>query len=112
MSDGLVKRLVDVNRNYDLARGVHSVIREARDRIEALEAERERLALAICGGEDAPGYANSRTVEELEKVARQNFQAHMADIDRLMKAEAERDKLREVLQRLLMARATLIGGKE
>jgi len=47
MSDGLVKRLGDVNINYDLARGVHSVIREARDRIEALEAERDRLRGAL-----------------------------------------------------------------
>jgi len=41
--DDLVKRLDDINRNYDLARGVHSTIRDAKARIEALTAEREEL---------------------------------------------------------------------
>jgi hypothetical protein len=39
--DDLVKRLDDINRNYDLARGVHSTIRDAKARIEALTAERD-----------------------------------------------------------------------
>ena len=54
MTDDLVKRLDDINRNYDLARGVHSTIRDAKARIEALTAERDeykrhakKLALAI-----------------------------------------------------------------
>ncbi len=59
-----------------------------RARVAELEAERERLALAICGGEDAPGYANAQHVEVLEKLARQNADAHMHDIDRLIAAEA------------------------
>jgi tartrate dehydratase alpha subunit/fumarate hydratase class I-like protein len=37
--DDLVKRLRAINRNYELARGVHVDIREAADRIEALEAQ-------------------------------------------------------------------------
>lgn len=48
MTDDLVTRLDDINRNYDLARGVHSTIRDAKARIEALTAERDeykRLAL-------------------------------------------------------------------
>ena len=59
-----------------------------------LQAERERLALAICGGEDAPGYANAQTVEALEHVAKQNRQSHWATINSLLAAEAERDRLR------------------
>ena len=47
MSDDLVKRLSDVNRNYDLARGVHFAISEARDRIEALEAENAKLLVVL-----------------------------------------------------------------
>ena len=34
----LVKRLRDINANYELARGIHCDISEAADRIEALEA--------------------------------------------------------------------------
>jgi len=78
--------------------GAWMAIQSMAEEIRALRSERERLALAICGGEDAPGYANSRCVEELEKVARQNRQSHMADINRLMRAEAERDRLREALR--------------
>ena len=60
----------------------------------ALRAERERLALAICGGEDAPGYANSRTVEELEAVARKARREHGEDVDRLLRDQAENAALR------------------
>jgi hypothetical protein len=41
MTDDLVTRLDDINRNYDLARGVHSTIRDAKARISALTAERD-----------------------------------------------------------------------
>ena len=96
MIDDLVKRL----RGWDHcwpARWLERAVAEAADRIEALTAERERLALAICGGEDAPGYANAQTVETLEHVAKQNQQSHGATINSLLAAEAERDRLREVL---------------
>ena len=62
---------------------------EAADRIEELEAERERLALAICGGEDAPGYANAQTVETLEKVTRDNANDMMEQINRTLTVEAQ-----------------------
>jgi hypothetical protein len=62
--------------------------------------ERERLALAICGGEDAPGYANAQTVDALEKVAWQNAESYIADIGRLQAAEAEIARLREELERI------------
>ena len=68
----------------------------AADRIEAQAAEierltqdRERLALAICGGEDAPGYANAQTVETLEKVARDNHNATMEQVNYTLAAEAK-----------------------
>jgi lipopolysaccharide biosynthesis regulator YciM len=70
-----------------------------------LQAERERLALAICGGEDAPGYANAQTVETLEHVAKQNRQSHWATINSLLAAEAERDRLREALTNILRSHA-------
>jgi hypothetical protein len=70
-----------------------------------LREERERLALAICGGEDAPGYANAQTVETLEKVARDNANATMAEINctlavkaKLAKALAGLDKAAALIE--------------
>jgi hypothetical protein len=57
-------------------------------RVRELEGERERLALAICGGEDAPGYANAQTVETLEKLARDSAKDMTQEIDRTLAAEA------------------------
>lgn len=57
--------------------------------LSAAQAERERLALAICGGEDAPGYANSQTVETLELLAKQNERDHSALVDRFIDVERQ-----------------------
>ena len=76
----------------DLVKHMTKLIAAGLDRVEQLTAERERLALAICGGEDAPGYANAQTVETLEHVAKQNQQSHGATINSLLAAEAERDE--------------------
>lgn len=50
------------------------------------EAERYALAMAICGGEDAPGYLDSVSVEEIVAVHKQNCQWQ---IDRAERAEAD-----------------------
>jgi hypothetical protein len=63
-----------------------------------LREERERLALAICGGEDAPGYANAQTVDTLEKVARDSANATMAHINRTLAVEAKLAKAVEALR--------------
>ena len=76
----------------DLVKHMTKLIAAGLDRVEQLTAERERLALAICGGEDAPGYANAQTVETLEHVAKQNQQSHGATINSLLATEAERDE--------------------
>ena len=65
-----------------------------------LREGRERLALAICGGEDAPGYANAQTVETLEKVARDNANATMAQINRTLAVEAKLEKAVEGLREI------------
>jgi len=45
MSDEeLIARLRSINKNYELARGVHVDIRQAADRIEALTKERDDYA--------------------------------------------------------------------
>ncbi len=71
---------------------------EWHNEMHELREERERLALAICGGEDAPGYANAQTVETLEKVARDNANATMAQINRTLAAEAKLAKAVEALR--------------
>ena len=86
----LIKRLRGWDHCWPASWLEHAVV-QAADIIECLAAERERLALAICGGEDAPGYANAQTVETLERVAKQNQQSHGATINSLLAAEAERD---------------------
>lgn len=77
-----------------VAKSVRSALSPApeagSDEVERLRAERERLALAICGGEDAPGYANAQTVETLERVARDSNSLHMRTLD---EAAALRDQL-------------------
>jgi hypothetical protein len=85
MSD-LVSRARDVAHFSKSAPS--ELLRELADRIEALEAERRSLALDLLA---AQGQAEEAYAAQLT-------------------AEAERDRLREVLQRLLMARAALIGG--
>ena len=72
----------------------------AADRIEALTKERERLALAICGGEDAPGFANVQTVETLEKVARDNANDTMTQINRTLAVEAKLAQALEALREI------------
>ena len=97
------EELVKALRGWDHcwpAPWLERAVTEAADCIENLQAERERLALAICGGEDAPGYANAQTVETLEHVAKQNQQAHGATINSLLAAEAENARLREDLEEL------------
>jgi len=41
--------------------------------LERLEGENETLRLAICGGEDAPGYAASLPLEAILGVLRDNY---------------------------------------
>lgn len=60
------------------------------------------LAVAIMGGEDAPGLADSLPTETLEILARSNFRRHSEDIDRLTAAQAE-------IARLTAALATARG---
>ena len=92
----LIKRLRGWDHCWPASWLEHAVV-QAADIIECLAAERERLALAICGGEDAPGYANAQTVEALEYALKQNRQSHWATINSLLAAEAERDRLRIAL---------------
>jgi hypothetical protein len=127
MSDDLERLKARIS---DAGLDAADAMNEAIARIEALTAERERLALAICGGEDAPGYANAQTIETLERVAKQNQQSHGATINSLLVAEADNARLRDALQKLAcecssncdwerddicpswIARAALNAGKE
>ena len=87
---------------------VDAVIAALAAERDALRAERERLALAICGGEDAPGYAGTQTVEALESVAMQNRNMHASTVNSLLRAETERDALRAEVERLRADAAKLV----
>ena len=88
----LIKRLHHhANGDCDMT-PVGSTLLEAADRIEELAKERERLALAICGGEDAVGYANAQPVEVLEQVARDNAAMTTWQFNQTMHAEAKLTK--------------------
>lgn len=58
-------------------------------RVKELEDERYKLAYAITGGEDAPGYLDSLSAETLVEVARKNTQHWFAETDRADKAETK-----------------------
>ncbi|WP_266030346.1 Lar family restriction alleviation protein [Brucella intermedia] len=58
-------------------------------RIKVLGDERYRLAYAITGGEDAPGYLDSLSVETLVEVARDNARRWFAETDRAEALEAK-----------------------
>lgn len=96
MSDDLDELTKAEQRGYANAMEAERKLHE--DRIEQLERERERLALAICGGEDAPGYANAQTVEDLEKVARDNAAWGMWQVDQTVQAQAKLAKAVEALR--------------
>jgi len=87
----------EVDRLIDILNG--NRIKAQAAEIERLRGERERLALAICGGEDAPGYANAQTIETLEKVARDNHNTTMEQIDRIKSQAAEIERLRDDLKK-------------
>lgn len=79
---------------------------QAADEIERLRHRAYDLAVAIMGGEDAPGYADSIETEELVELARQNRiysgareDALIAEVERLTRQLAE---AREALLALVL----------
>lgn len=84
---------------------------EAAAQLTAKEAERGRIALAICGGEDAPGHADSLPLDQLLAVLADNYATARRDAElawdgetatswksRAKAAEADRDRLLEVVK--------------
>ena len=65
-------------------------------RVKELADERYKLAYAITGGEDAPGYLDSLSVETLVEVARDNARRWFVETDR---AEALETQLAEAEER-------------
>jgi DNA repair exonuclease SbcCD ATPase subunit len=104
VSDRLAEQLEQLVAINEAAR---ADAKEAEAYAEELEKERERLALAICGGEDAPGYANAQTVETLEKVARDNANATMEQINLTLDVEAKLSRAVDVLSECLERNALL-----
>lgn len=74
---------------------------KAEAKAEELAKEREQLHLAICGGEDAPGYAASLSTARVIEVCELNYREWRDDVDRATKAEAEVAELRERAEAVL-----------
>ena len=58
-------------RKDDLLSAVRTIVTRAETaeaQLATADREREQIALAICGGEDAPGYAASLSVDDLKRV--------------------------------------------
>jgi hypothetical protein len=87
------------------------------DSVAAIEAERDRLinereqlALAICGGEDAPGYANAQTVETLEKIAERSRREAREEYERAAGDRADATAARKQVRRYRDALYRIAGG--
>ena len=74
-------------------------LREAAARITELEDENEQLRLAICGGEDAPGYAASLPLATILQVQTNNEQTWRARAEQASPAEPSGwpEKVREFI---------------
>ena len=83
---------------------------EAADEIERLRDEREQLALAICGGEDAPGFANAQTVEKLVEIAEQNRREVAREYERSAADRADAIAARAQVRRYRDALYRIAGG--
>nr|WP_176024226.1 hypothetical protein [Brucella pseudintermedia] len=79
----------DLNRIKDHETELVNDNAEKDARIKELGDERYKLACAITGGEDAPGYLGSLSVETLVEVARDNTRRWFAETDRAEALEAK-----------------------
>lgn len=64
------------------------------------EEEVETLRLAICGGEDAPGYAMSLPLMTILQVVSDNYRSWRETSDAALSLKAEVERLRGALERL------------
>jgi hypothetical protein len=97
MSDDLVKLCKRLSKHAHAQLSSTDLERIA-NRIEELEARSYTLAVAIMGGEDAPGYADSIDADVLADQLRKERLDHSAWVDAAVKvatATARRDALEE-----------------
>lgn len=102
-TDDLLKMLeAELDQTAGIAFDLRCDLAAAKVREEAQAAEiarlrdrSYRLAAAIMGGEDAPGYADSIPTEQLEELERSNDLLMSEEADRL---RAEIERLREALE--------------
>jgi hypothetical protein len=78
-----------------------------RDR---MREEREQLALAICGGEDAPGYANAQTVATLVGNAERSRREAREEYERAAGDRADAAAARKQVRRYRDALYRIAGG--
>jgi hypothetical protein len=73
---------------------------ELTKRLRATQKQADRLKLAICGGEDAPGYAASLTVDQALAVLSENYAAWDRQTDRATALEDRVRSYQEQAERL------------
>jgi hypothetical protein len=80
LSDRLARHAIGTANELedDLLEAATTIDDQAAE-IERLRAERDGLHLAICGGEDAPGYAASLSHETVLKVLSDNYESARRD---------------------------------
>jgi hypothetical protein len=84
----------------ETATGAAQSLRAIAVQVGDKDRENEELRLAICGGEDAPGYAASLPLQTILDVAQSNLREWRAASDRALAAEAQRDTLQAEVVRL------------
>lgn len=105
-----VERHLNLSDNHEAGRLLRALADERDDlaaRLAEVERERERLALAICGGEDVPGLANSLSVEALESVASRSRSDGIESINMLLRAEYDLATARAETAALIQRAASL-----
>lgn len=93
----------------DRARAAEAKLVESEAREGALTVEVEQLRLAICGGEDVPGYAMSLPLQTILDVQADNVTVSRSSFERLLTAGAEIEGLRAVLTEIADGR---VGPEE
>jgi hypothetical protein len=91
MTDGLVKRLNYITRNYDFAGGIHSTICDAKAHIKALTAQLEdAYARGFCAGQRALKDAGELVTIDSPEI-RDRIEALTVERDAIFNVLSERD---------------------
>lgn len=96
--------LKQISRAADERKAIEADNAAKDARIKELGDERYKLAYAIAGGEDAPGYLDSLSVETLVEVARDNSRRWFAETDRAEALETQLAAAMEIVDLVIKSR--------